>query len=218
MSVGILLRRGGGPILAAVLLSACLGAQQPSPSAQIPSAKELAKRVDRHYNQLHSLKAGFTESYEGLGLKRTESGTLLMLKPGRMKWEYGSPSGKLFLLDGAFAWFYSPGELDDLRSPLRYLLGHTELEKELNNLACSEASNGRFTLTGQPKGQEKRVVRLALTVTADGAITGIEIEETDGALTRFTFTGEAPNAPIPAGAFHFAPPPGLPVVDALPPV
>ena len=62
------------------------------------------------------------------------------------------------------------------------------------------------------------MARLTLTVTTDGAITGIEMEETDGALTRFTFTGEAPNAPIPAGAFHFAPPPGLPVVDALPPV
>jgi outer membrane lipoprotein carrier protein len=228
MSVGILLRRGGGPVLAAILLSASLGAQTPSPTAQTPFAKELARRVDRHYNQLHSLKAGFTESYEGLGLRRTESGTLLMLKPGRMKWEYSSPPGKLFLLDGAYAWFYSPGdsqvqripakELDDLRSPLRFLLGHTELEKELNHLALSEAPNGRFTLTGQPKGQEKRVARLALTVTADGAITGIEIEETDGALTRFTFTGEAPDAPIPAGAFHFAPPPGLPVVDALPPV
>ena len=55
-------------------------------------------------------------------------------------------------------------------------------------------------------------------MTADGAITGIEIEETDGALTRFTFTGEQPNAPIPAETFHFTPPPGVPVVDALPPV
>jgi outer membrane lipoprotein carrier protein len=228
MSMGILLRRCGGPIVAAVFLSACLGAQQPSPSVQASSAKELARRVDRHYNHLHSLKAGFTESYEGLGLRRTESGTLLLLKPGRMKWEYSSPPGKLFLLDGAYAWFYSPGdsqvqripakELDDLRSPLRFLLGHTELEKELYSLALSEAPNGRFMLTGQPKGQEKRVARLTLTVTADGTIIAIEMEETDGALTRFTFTGEAPNVPIPAGAFHFAPPPGLPVVDALPPV
>ena len=222
------LRLCGGPILAAVLLSACLGAQKPSPAVQAPSAKELARRVDRHYNQLHSLKAGFTESYEGLGLKRTESGTLLMLKPGRMKWEYSSPPGKLFLLDGVYAWFYSPGDsqvqripargLNDLRSPLRFLLGHTELEKELNHIALAEAPNGRFTLTGQPKGQENRVARLALTVTSDGTILAIEIEETDGALTRFTFTGEATDAPIPAGAFHFAPPLGVPVVDALPPV
>ena len=222
MSKTRLLRRGGW-LLAFALLSIGLHAQQLAPSAQ-----DVAQRVDRHYNQLHSLKAGFTESYEGLGMRRTESGTLLLLKPGRMKWEYSDPPGKLFLLDGKYAWFYSRGdsqvqripakELDDLRSPLRFLLGHTELEKELSNLSLAAAPNGQFTLTGQPKGQEKRVARLTLTVTADGTITGIEIEEADGALTRFTFTGEQPNAPVPPETFHFAPPPGVPVVDALPPV
>jgi outer membrane lipoprotein carrier protein len=222
MSKGTLFRRGG-LILAAALLSTCLCAQERSPSAQ-----DLAQRVNRHYNQLRSLRAGFTESYEGLGMRRAESGTLLLLKPGRMKWEYSEPAGKLFLLDGKYAWFYSRGdsqvqripakELDDLRSPLRFLLGRTELERELSNLALATAPNGCFTLTGQPKGQEQRVARLTLTVTADGTITGIEIEEADGALTRFTFTGEQPNAPVPAETFHFTPPPGVPVVDALPPV
>jgi outer membrane lipoprotein carrier protein len=203
-------------------------AQQQLPSAKDATAHELAQKVDRHYNQLHSFKAGFTESYEGLGIKRTESGILLLLKPGRMKWDYSSPAGKLFLLDGKYAWFYSRGdsqvqripakELDDLRSPLRFLLGHTELEKELDNLKLANGPNGLFALTGQPKGQEKRVSRLTLTVTAEGAIDGIEIEEADGALTRFTFTGEVSNAPVAPEAFHFTPPAGVPVVDALPPV
>jgi outer membrane lipoprotein carrier protein len=197
-------------------------------NAHDPSAQDLAQRVDRHYNQLHSLTAGFSESYQGLGIARTESGKLLLLKPGRMRWEYSSPAGKLFLLDGKYAWFYARGdsqvqripakELDDLRSPLRFLLGHTELEKEMNNLTLAPAANGQFTLTGQPTGQEKRVTRLTLTVTSDGTITGIEIEEADGALTRFSFAGEVPNAPIPAEIFHFAPPAGVPVVDTLPPV
>jgi outer membrane lipoprotein carrier protein len=66
---------------------------------------------------LRSLKAGFTESYEGLGIKRAESGTLLLLKPGRMKWEYSSPAGKLFLLDGKYAWFYSSGDSQVQRIP-----------------------------------------------------------------------------------------------------
>jgi outer membrane lipoprotein carrier protein len=46
----------------------------------------------------------------------------------------------------------------------------------------------------------------------------MEMEETDGALTRFTFTAEQPNVPIPAGTFRFTPPKGVPVVDALSPV
>jgi outer membrane lipoprotein carrier protein len=80
------------------------------------------------------------------------------------------------------------------------------------------AAGGQFTLSGQPKGQEKRVSKLALKVTAEGTITGIEIKESDGALTRFSFTGEAPNAPIPAEEFHFVPPAGVPVVNAAAPV
>jgi outer membrane lipoprotein carrier protein len=226
----------GGLVLAVALLAACACAQEHSPSAKDPSAKgsakdparELARRVDRRYNQLRSLTAGFTESYEGLGIKRAESGTLLLLKPGRMKWEYSSPAGKLFLLDGKYAWFYSAGdsqvqriparELDDLRSPLRFLLGRTELEKELDNLTLAGAPGGLFTLTGQPRGEEKRVARLTLTVTAEGTIAGIEVEETDGALTRFTFTGETDNAPVTPEVFRFTPPAGVPVVDALPPV
>jgi outer membrane lipoprotein carrier protein len=220
-------RRGWGThgwVLAAALLSVGIcGAQNPSPSAH-----EIAQRVDRHYNQLHSLRAGFSESYEGMGMRRTESGALLLVKPGRMKWVYSQPAGKLFLLDGKYAWFYARGDsqvqripakqLDDLRSPLRFLLGHTQLEKELSSLKLATAPNGQFVLTGQPKGQEKRVARLTLTVTAAGTITAIEMEEADGALTRFTFTGEQPNVPIPAGTFRFTPPKGVPVVDALPPV
>ena len=109
-------------------------------------------------------------------------------------------------------------DLDDLRSPLRFLLGHTEFEKELVNLRIAPGPNGQFTLTGQPKGQENRVARLALTVTADGTVTAIEIEDTDGALTRFTFSGESDNPTIPATQFHFTPPAGIPVVDATAPV
>jgi outer membrane lipoprotein carrier protein len=219
--------RRGGWILAAALLCVNVYAQQRSPSAQ-DSAKVIAQRVDRHYNLLRSLKAGFTESYEGMGMRRTESGTLLLVKPGRMRWEYAQPAGKLFLLDGKYAWFYARGDsqvqripakqLDDLRSPLRFLLGHTVLEKELVGLTLKPAPNGQFALTGQPKGQEKRVARLTLTVTADGTITGIEMEETDGALTRFNFAAEQPNVAIPPETFHFTPPAGVPVVDALPPV
>jgi len=59
------------------------------------------------------------------------------------------------------------------------------------------------------------VSRLTLTITGEGAITGIEIDEPDGAVTRFSFTGEQPNAVVGAESFRFTPPPGVPVVDAL---
>jgi len=219
------------PLLAALAVGACLHAQQPAPSARSASAQELARRIDRHYDTLQSLKASFTETYTGLGMDRTESGTLLLAKPGRMRWDYDSPPGKVFLLDGKYGWFYTPGapqvqrvaakELNDLRSPLRFLLGHTDLEKELTGLKTAPDSShpGDVILTGQPKGQEERVSRVALSVApASGDLVAIEIDETDGAVTRFTFTAQQPDAAIPPETFRFTPPKGIPIVDSPPPV
>jgi outer membrane lipoprotein carrier protein len=192
------------------------------------SVHDLAQRVDSHYNQLHSLKTTFTETYRGMGIERTETGTLSLLKPGRMRWDYSTPAGKVFLLDGKYGWFYTPGssqvqrigakQLDDLRSPLRFLLGHTQLEKELESLTLAPGPAGNFVLSGQPKGQENRVRQVKLTVSAAGSISALEIQETDGAITTFNFTREQPDTSIPENTFHFTPPAGVPVVDSLPPV
>jgi len=216
--------------VAGVSAPPCLVAQSqvPTTQQQAPTLQTLAGRVDRHYNQLRSLKASFSESYEGLGMRRTERGTLLLMKPGRMCWTYSEPKGKLFVLDGKFAWFYADGDpqvqriaaskLDDMRSPLRFLLGRTQLQKELTGLTLSTAPNGGFMLAGKLKGQEKRVAQVRLTVTLSGSITRIEIEEVDGAITTFTLRDEEPNAAISPDSFRFNPPTGVPVVDALPPI
>jgi outer membrane lipoprotein carrier protein len=192
------------------------------------TAAEMAARVDRHYNALHSLEVHFVQRYEGMGMVRKESGVLLLKKPGKMRWTYTDPDGNLFLLDGRFGYFYSPGEteaqkvdqkkLDDLRSPLRFLLGHTELEKELSGLQMTPDGNGNYVLAGVPKGLEQRVSALKITASADGTIRAMEIDETDGVVNRFAFSGELANAPAPNAAFVFTPPAGVHIVTGEPPV
>ncbi len=91
--------------LAAVVLLLCsstLLAQTDVPA--------LAAKVNQHYDHMRTLEAKFTETYTGVGISRTESGTLVMKKPGRMRWDYDQPRRKLFLTDGHTAWFYVPGE------------------------------------------------------------------------------------------------------------
>jgi outer membrane lipoprotein carrier protein len=187
----------------------------------------LLNRVDEHYNRLSSLRARYTEHYAGMGLDRTESGTLLLKKPGRMRWSYDQPEGKLFVLDGKFAWFYNPGDaqvqrlpakqLDDLRSPLRFLLGHTQLKKELVNLTITQDTNG-IHVAGVPKGMEQRIQRLTLDVTPPGEIQHMKLEEIDGAITEFTFTQVQENVQTREADFVFTPPQGVTVVNALPPI
>jgi outer membrane lipoprotein carrier protein len=191
------------------------------------TAQQLAQRVDKYYNALHSLRTAFTESFHGMGIDREESGTLLLRKPGKMRWSYGHPAGKVFVLDGKYAWFYSPGDaqvervssaqLDDLRSPLRFLLGHTQLQKELVGLTLSSGPDG-LQLSGVPKGMEKRLEKIVLGVSPEGVIHSMSITETDGAQTSFTFKDSVANAPAPDSEFVFQPPAGIPVVDGLPPV
>jgi outer membrane lipoprotein carrier protein len=135
--------------------------------------------------------------------------------------------GKVFVLDGKFAWFYTPGDaqatrvpakqLDDLRSPLRFLLGHTQLKKELDNLTVV-ADGAGFRVSGVPKGMAQRVKLLSLWVTAAGAIERMKLEEVDGAVTEFAFTGMQENVAVKDADFAFVPPDGVSVVEGLPPI
>jgi outer membrane lipoprotein carrier protein len=203
----------------------------PNLAAQAAPDTALIRRVDGHYNHLHSLRTRYTEHYTGMGLDRTESGTLTLKKPGLMRWSYDAPSGKLFVLDGKFAWFYTPGDaqvsrapakqLDDLRSPLRLLLGHTQLAKELDQIAIApdpDSGGADFKITGVPKGMAQRVHLLTLIVTPSGAIESMKLEETDGATTEFTFSGIEEEIALPPSEFIFTPPPGVPIVEAQPPI
>src|SRR5437879_2863965 len=135
------------------------------------SVSEIAKATDEHYNRLKTFKADFVEAYTAPGISRIESGTLWLKKPGKMRWEYHQPREKLFLSDSHTAFFYVPGEhqarrtplkdLDDLRSPLRYLLGKTKLEKEFEGLSLASdltpVKSGNTVLRGVPKTMKDRV-------------------------------------------------------------
>jgi outer membrane lipoprotein carrier protein len=186
----------------------------------------LAGKVDQRYDHMHTLEAQFIETYKGAGMTRTESGTLRLKKPGRMRWDYDQPHPKLFVTDGSTAWFYVPGELqarrtpvkqlDDLHSPLRYLLGKTKLEKELDGLSLAPdvkpLNSGDVVLRGIPKGLRERVAQTLLEIAPDGLISRIVVEELDGSVTDFRFLRQRENVEIPDQQFHFAPPAGVEVV------
>src|SRR5256885_17160797 len=102
----------------AILLLACsvvLG----SPEPDVHSVASIARNVDNRYNHILTLQAEFTELYRGAGMERRESGTLLLKKAGKMRWEYRSPREKLFVNDGKNAWFYLPGGGQFRKQPVR---------------------------------------------------------------------------------------------------
>jgi len=196
--------------------------------------RAIAQAVDEHYNHLRTLKAEFTEIYEGSGIERTETGTLWLekgglKKPGKMRWEYRSPRVKLFVSDGKDVWFYVPDDrqarrtdarkLDDLRSPLAFLLGKRKLEKELQGLSLAPdvapITPGDVVLRGVPVALAGRVSEILLEVTPEHRIVRIVMNDVDGSVTEYRFTDEKENEPVPAGEFQFTPPPGTETVEGV---
>ncbi|MGC2197001.1 MAG: outer membrane lipoprotein chaperone LolA [Terriglobales bacterium] len=196
-------------------------------AAGAPDIHTVAKAVDEHYNRLRSLEAEFTETYRGAGMDRTESGTLWLKKPGKMRWEYRSPRDKLFLSDGKDAWFYVPGDkqvrktsvrkLEDLRSPLAFLLGKTRLEKELQGLGfapdLAPLDQGDVILRGVPRALGDRINQILLEITPQNKISRIQIEEADGSTTEYRFSQQKEDGPISDKLFRFSPPPGVETIE-----
>lgn len=188
---------------------------------------QLAHAVDEHYNRLRSLQTDFTEIYRGNGAERTEAGTLWLKKPRKMRWEYRSPREKLFVSDGKAVWFYLPAEkqlrksdfkkLDDLRSPIAFLLGKTKLENELQGLskvvdqAALDPAN--TLLRGVPKALGDRLSEVLLEVTPSSQLARIVLTEVDGATTDFRFGSPKENLEVSDRLFQFTPPPGVETIE-----
>jgi len=188
---------------------------------------QLAQAVDNHYNHLRSLQSDFIEIYRGDGPERVESGTLWLKKPRKMRWEYRSPKEKLFISDGEVVWFYMPEErqvrkttlkkLDDLRSPLAFLLGKTKLEKELTGLSKvvedAPLDARDMLLRGVPTGMAGQVSEVQLEITPSDQITRIVLMDADGAETEFRFASWKENVEMSDRRFQFTPPAGVETVE-----
>jgi outer membrane lipoprotein carrier protein len=210
-----------------VTAAICLTAALLAAAGPATDVKTLAAAVDEHYNHLHSLQAQFTELYRGSGIERTESGTLWLKKPGKMRWEYRSPREKLFVSDGKDAWFYVPADhqarktaarkLDDIRSPLAFLLGKTKLEKELEALSRAPdippLAPENVVLRGVPRALADSVNEILLEIAPDKRIVRIVIDEVDGSVTEYRLSDQQEDGAISDSRFQFKPPAETETID-----
>jgi outer membrane lipoprotein carrier protein len=193
----------------------------------LPNVHVVAEAVDQHYNRLRTLEADFTEIYQGGGLQRTESGTLRLKKPGKMRWDYRSLEEKLFVSNGTDTWLYLPEQkqvrksslksLEDVRSPLAFLLGKTKLEKELPGLSFAPDVQvwqaGDSVLRGVPRGMEGRVEQVLVEVNREHQIVRILIQAADDSITEYRFSNQRENVELADKQFQFSPPPGTETVN-----
>ena len=184
---------------------------------------DLLSKAESRYNHAQTLQVLFTEQYTPpASIRRTESGTLLLRKPGRMRGEYSQPKGKLFVADGKFLWLYTPvdnkaekmklRETEDMRAPLAFLLGKLHFNKEFRNLlGRSEGVDTR--ITGEPKSEDLPYTSVEFLVAPDGRIRELKVTGFDRSLLAFTFDQEKLDPPLDAKLFQFKAPPGVVVEE-----
>lgn len=184
----------------------------------------LLKGVEARYNHTRTLEVLFTEQYTPPGkARRMESGTLLLRKPGRMRWDYSQPAGKLFISDGKMLWLYTPAEnrvekmkfqeTEDMRAPLAFLLGKLHFDKEFRNLQARP--DGTLTrVTAEPKTDNLPYSAVEFAVTSDKMIREVKVTGFDKSILDFTFDHEKVDPPLADHLFEFEMPKGAELVEA----
>jgi outer membrane lipoprotein carrier protein len=189
------------------------------------SLDSLLSGVEHRYNQARTLSVDFTETYSVAGRNhRPESGRLVLRKPGRMRWTYSDPAGKLFVSDGKTVYLYTAADnrverstlksSDDLRAPMAFLLGRLNLKNDFRGFETNPAPNGTY-LIAEAKSDRLPYGKIRMLIGTDLQIQELTIDGRDGSVLGFVFRNEKLNPPVPDTTFHFTIPAGAELVDAI---
>ena len=181
------------------------------------------KGVEQRYNRAKTLKVLFNETYSVQGHPRkSESGDLTLRKPGRMRWQYDSPPGKLFLSDGKDVYLYSPEanrvermklkESEDMRAPLAFLLGKLDFAKEFRDFALKPIGEN-MQITAHAKTDKLPYEYILMLVSPDFSIHKLVVTGQDKSILIFNFDQERLNPAVDDAQFKFKMPPGATLVN-----
>jgi outer membrane lipoprotein carrier protein len=212
--------------VAAVAILAALSSARPRGAEQDPA--ELAQALQRKYDGIRDFSADFVHTYRGGALKKqlTETGRLLIKKPGKMRWEYTSPEKKLFVSDGTKIYSYIPQDKqvmvgsvpqeDSAATPALFLSGKGNLTRDFvpsHGDVFPGSPPGTVALKLVPKTTQPDYDWLILLVDpATYSLRGLVTTDAQGGTSAITFTNLKENIGVADKAFAFTIPRGVDVV------
>src|SRR5262245_36949906 len=228
MTIGSREARVGASILLVAALAGAAARRAEAPPAPPADAVAEARAVEEALNGVRGLVASFTQTVESAGLPRPqiEKGTLSLLRPGRMRWEYDQPPGKLAIADGHKSYVYLPEErqvlvapldLQGTRSGVGLLLGQVDL------IGSFEISWGPATATGprplllKPRAPRPEYDQLLVVPAEDHLVRALTIVDPLGSRITYRFDRIRRVETLDDGLFRFQAPPGVEVQEVAPP-
>jgi outer membrane lipoprotein carrier protein len=186
-------------------------------------SSELIARIQKEYDQTHSLSADFLQKTrsQAASLGTSARGRLFFLKPRAIRWDYEQPKQQ-FVINEDKAWLYVPEEktiyLYDadqiLNSPivLSFFSGLGKLEKmfSITQLPTESGPPPRYRLLLLPREAESPVSQITLWVDPHSyQVVGIQTEDPLGNINEITFSNIQLNPPLQPSWFALEVPEGV---------
>jgi outer membrane lipoprotein carrier protein len=187
---------------------------------------DLARRVQARYDTVGDFEGQFTQTYEGgvLRTKTTEKGTVVIKRPGKMRWVYTAPERKEFVSDGTKVYAYfpldkqvmvSPAPTGSDTTPALFLTGRANLTRdfEASTMAVPGAEAGLVGLKLVAKRPDPDFEWLAIGVDpVSFQIRHLVALDRQGGRSTFVFSNLKENRRPPDTAFEFRIPKGVDVI------
>ena len=197
------------------------------PAAARPPVDAIAGRLQVRYDSIRDFSADFVHVYEGGLLRKrvTERGTVLIKKPGRMRWTYTDPERKEFVSDGVKLYAYVPQDrqvivssmpaADEATSPVLFLAGKGRLARDfaVNYADVPDAPPATYALKLVPHERQAEYDWLILVVDRQTmAIRSLVTVDAQGGRSTFTFSNLKENVGLADARFVFKIPRGVDVI------
>jgi outer membrane lipoprotein carrier protein len=193
-------------------------------------ARQVALAVQAFYDQTKSVEAEFHQTYYNRLYDRYDRshGSVKFQKPGKMRWDYAAPNGKIIVSNGKRLSIYEPGEgkesgqvferaisESELPQALSFLTGTGKLVSEFSMRLLDAAQHGfagGHVLELLPKAKSPHYERILFYVDADpkraGLVHRVLIVDASGNRNRIDFKQPRFNRAVEARTFDWQPPKG----------
>jgi outer membrane lipoprotein carrier protein len=187
---------------------------------------EVVGALEARYQKIQDLRSDFRQEVMNKSWGQTikSEGTVFLKRPGKMRWEYRSPSIQEIVSDGKSLWVYTAELKQVTISPApralagpagSFLTGLGSLREEFSVRLGSPPrdSTGQWVLDLTPKRPEPVLTRLVLSVDAAEFLVrkAVLYDEFGNAVTMH-FNRITVNSGLPDKLFVFTPPKGVAVV------
>jgi outer membrane lipoprotein carrier protein len=189
-----------------------------------PSADQLAKQLQAHYDQVRDFTADFTQSFRGVALPQqtTERGRVLVKKPYKMRWTYTAPERKELVADGIQFWDYRPIDRVVLVQPLPkegeastallFLAGRGNVTRDFTPALAPRHPEGEWHLSLVPKSKQADFSSLVVQMDRRTLVMRGLVKTDDTGTWTYRFQSLRENVGLADNAFTFKPPAGVEVI------